>query len=70
MAAADFEEVKNKIENVDVVIFGTVGPERIETQANFLSQKTMATFLFRLAVVEIGIPVIFSLYACCALVGW
>lgn len=69
LAAADFEEVKNKIKNVDVVIFGEVNSENIDTQTKFLNQQTMAAFLFRLGVIEIGIPVIFAIYACSVLIG-
>lgn len=66
---SDFEEMKNKVENVDVVIFGIVNSESIETQTKFLNQQTIATFLFRLGVIEIGIPVIFAIYACYVLIG-
>jgi hypothetical protein len=67
LAATNFEEVKRKIENVDVVVFGTVGSERIETQPQFLNQQTMSTFLFRLVVIEISIPVFFAIYTCISL---
>lgn len=67
LASKDLEEVKEKIDRAEVVIFGTVGTERIDTQTKFLSKKTQSVFLGRL-LIEVVIPVLFAIYSCVSLV--
>jgi len=66
LASKDLEEVKEKIKSAEVVVFGTIGTERIDTQTKFLSKQTQPVFLLRL-LIEVGIPVLFSIYSCYSL---
>ena len=67
LASKDLEEVKEKIDGAETVIFGTVGTERIDTQTKFLSKQTHSVFLGRLFI-EVVIPVTFAIYSCYSLV--
>ena len=69
LASKDLEEVKEKIDRAETVIFGTVGTERIDTQTKFLSKQTHSVFLGRLFI-EAVIPVAFAIYSCYSLVAY